>query len=186
MKDTTPRKTAKALGLKRYEGRECLHGHGTTRYVASGDCTRCRDVTKLIAAQKKRVLRGPVKKGRKIKHPIFVGPPKPKRVTFIPETEIDRWIVRSKGGKKTRLRKGLSIEYYKALIVTHCPLLGIELSYDKYTNNIAPDNYASLDKIDPNKGYVVGNVQIVSFRANTLKNSATLDELKLIVKNWPA
>jgi hypothetical protein len=186
MKDTTPRKTAKALGLKRYEGRACLYGHGTTRYVASGDCTRCRDITKLIAAQQKRILRGPVKLGRKRKHPIFVGPLKPKRVTFKPETEIDHWIVRSKGGKKARLRKGLSIADYKKLIVTHCPLLGIELSYEKYPGKAAPYNYASLDKIDPSKGYVVGNVQILSFRANTLKNSATLDELKLIVKNWPA
>lgn len=156
----------------------CIHGHHGERFVHNNGCVQCKKLSK-----KKNYTQA--KPGRPKKENAFVGPPKLKRFLFKPETEIDRWIVRSKGNKKAKLRKGLSIQYYKTLLVTHCPLLGIELSYDKYTNNIAPDNYASLDKIDPSKGYVVGNVQIVSFRANTLKNSATLDELKLIVKNWP-
>lgn len=184
MKDTTPRKTAKALGLKRYEGRACLHGHGTTRFVASGDCVTCRNTAKNIAAQQKRALRGPVKLGRKRKYPIFVGPPKPKRVVFVPVTEQEKWIARSKGNNKAKLRKELSIEYYKSLLVTHCPLLGLKLTYANCAGNNTPQNYATLDKIDPTKGYVPGNVQILSYRANTLKNSATLEELKLIVQNW--
>ena len=189
MNTPTPRLIAKAQGLTRYVGMTCIHGHHGERFVHNNGCVQCKKL-----AKKKNCIQAKPGRPKKIdlsasppkpKRVPFVGPPKPKRVTFMPETEIDRWIVRSKGGKKAKLRKGLSIADYKKLIVTHCPLLGIELSYDKYTNNSAPDNYASLDKIDPNKGYVVGNVQIVSFRANTLKNSATLDELKLIVKNWP-
>lgn len=108
------------------------------------------------------------------------------REFFIPTNDIEHWIKRSRNKPKTKTqRKGLTIADYKALIVTHCPLLGVELSYSAYTGNTTPSNYASLDKIDPSKGYVKGNVQIVSFRANTLKNSATLEELKMIVKNWP-
>jgi hypothetical protein len=99
-------------------------------------------------------------------------------------TVEEKWIARSKGNKKRMLRKDLSVEYYKSLLRTHCPLLEIELSYENYEGQIVPQNYATLDKIEPSKGYVKGNVQIISYRANTLKNSASLDEMKLLVKNW--
>ena len=177
MNTPTPRLIAKAQGLTRYIGMPCIHGHDGERFVHNNGCVQCKKL-----AKKKTCIQA--KRGRPRKNELFIGPPRLKRVTFKPETEIDRWIVRSKGNKKAKLRKGLSIADYKALVVTHCPLLGVELNYTKYSGNTAPNNYATLDKIDPDKGYVLGNVQIVSFRANTLKNSATLEELKLIVKNW--
>jgi hypothetical protein len=40
----------------------------------------------------------------------------------------------------------------------------------------------SLDKVDPGKGYVPGNVRVVSFKANRLKNNGTLDDFRRIVK----
>jgi len=180
----TPRKTAFINGLKRYEGRPCLHGHGTTRFVANGDCVVCRNAAKNKAAQQKRAARGLLKAGRKRKYPVFVGPPKPKRSVFIPITEQEKWIARSKSGNRRKLRSELKVEDYKSILVTHCPLLGLELTYTNCAGNNTPQNYATLDKIDPAKGYVPGNVQILSYRANTLKNSATLEELKTIVKNW--
>ena len=181
----TPKKLARELGLKRYEGRPCLHGHGVIRYVASGDCVRCRDIKKNIAAQQKRASRGLLKIGRKRKYPVFVGPPKPKtNQTYDKTTDVGNWIYRSKSGTRAKIRKGLTVKDYKSLIVTHCPLLGLELTYSLYKGKSCPINYATLDKIDPAKGYVVGNVQILSHRANSIKNNATLEELKLIVANW--
>ena len=35
----------------------------------------------------------------------------------------------------------------------------------------------SIDRIDNNKGYHKNNIVVVSFKANTMKNSATLKEL---------
>lgn len=32
---------ANAAGASTYEGKACKHGHGTTRYVASGGCVTC-------------------------------------------------------------------------------------------------------------------------------------------------
>ncbi len=38
-------------------------------------------------------------------------------------------------------------------------------------------NTATLDRIDNDIGYVVGNVAVISYRANTMKNDATLEEI---------
>ena len=36
----------------------------------------------------------------------------------------------------------------------------------------------SLDRIIPEKGYVKGNIIVVSLKANTMKNNATIEEIK--------
>lgn len=65
--------------------------------------------------------------------------------------------------------------------ITHtCPLLGIPLHRGKGN---ACDNSPTLDRLVPSKGYVSGNVAVISFRANRIKNDASLDELKLLTSN---
>lgn len=62
-----------------------------------------------------------------------------------------------------------------------CPVLGTELEYN--TKGIpCPPNAASLDRLDSTKGYIPGNVMVISFRANTLKSNATVEEVKKILK----
>jgi hypothetical protein len=43
-------------------------------------------------------------------------------------------------------------------------------------------NSPSLDRIDPTKGYVKGNVWIISSKANTFKSYATHEELKILTE----
>jgi hypothetical protein len=183
MKKDTPRKIAKSLGLKRYQEVPCTKGHSGIRFVTSMDCVECRAFLKAMASRRKRAERGPVKQGRPKKYPELIGPPKPfKKHPPKPITSFDFWVRRNRVQRTERTK--LSVEYYQTLYVTHCPLLGIELTYENCGQKAAPPNYATLDRIDATKGYEEGNVQILSFRANTIKGDATLEELKTIVRNW--
>lgn len=64
--------------------------------------------------------------------------------------------------------------------VTNCPILGIPMDFAKKGRGAA-DNSPSIDRIDPAKGYVPGNVWIISSKANRMKSDATLQELELLV-----
>jgi hypothetical protein len=57
-----------------------------------------------------------------------------------------------------------------------CPALGIELDYSKKL--CVRPNSPSLDRRIPELGYVKGNVQVISHKANTMKSDASLDELR--------
>jgi hypothetical protein len=60
-----------------------------------------------------------------------------------------------------------------------CPILGIPIikEYKKGTKGGPSPNSPSLDRIDNSKGYVKGNVRVISHKANTMKHNATSLEL---------
>lgn len=58
-----------------------------------------------------------------------------------------------------------------------CPILGITLKRNTGGNRPL-GNSPSIDKINPKLGYVKGNVQVISQRANIMKNDATVEELQ--------
>lgn len=62
---------------------------------------------------------------------------------------------------------------------THCPILGLELDYFA---PYAQENSPSFDRINSNLGYVKGNVQILSWRANRIKNNGTAEEHRKIAE----
>ena len=84
---------------------------------------------------------------------------------------------------ENKLNFNLTIDYLKSIYPKNniCPLLEIEIN--SYNKN-AKWNSASLDRIIPELGYVKGNVVFVSRRANIIKNNLTLEEMKLLLKNW--
>jgi hypothetical protein len=59
-----------------------------------------------------------------------------------------------------------------------CPVLGIPLVIgNSYSDR---ESSPSIDKLVPERGYVRGNVCVISFRANRLKSDATLTELEAV------
>lgn len=73
-----------------------------------------------------------------------------------------------------------NIEESDIIIPEICPLLEIPIilgEKDSY------ENTPSLDRIDNSKGYVKGNIWVISKKANSMKNSATPQELTTFCKN---
>ena len=58
--------------------------------------------------------------------------------------------------------------------------LGIDIDYEGERN---ANNIPSLDRINSSKGYVKGNVRIISNRANHLKLDASSDELIKVIED---
>lgn len=101
--------------------------------------------------------------------------------TWIHANPLRAWITSIKRGAKLRgLEFDLSVEDLE--VPTHCPLLGLPLTFE-IGRGKRTDNSASLDRLDSSKGYVKGNVWVVSWRANNLKRDATLTELKMLAAN---
>lgn len=69
------------------------------------------------------------------------------------------------------------LEFGDVVWPTHCPILGMELDY--FTETIA-ENSVSFDQIVAGKGYIKGNVHIISWRANRIKNNGTAKEHRMI------
>lgn len=67
------------------------------------------------------------------------------------------------------------------IIPNMCPILDIDIIQG---GNKRSNNSPSLDRIDNSKGYTPDNVIVVSYRANKLKNDATLDELRMLVERY--
>jgi len=74
----------------------------------------------------------------------------------------------------------LTLEQLKAIYPADnkCPVFGTELQFG---NAGFREHSPSIDKIDPNKGYTLDNVQIISWRANRLKADASINELEMLL-----
>jgi transcriptional regulator with XRE-family HTH domain len=81
-----------------------------------------------------------------------------------------------------------TITFKDAVIPDRCPVLGITLqkSVRPVGTNLKKndiDNSPTLDRIIPSKGYVPGNVAVISHRANRIKNDSTIEEMQKIL-DW--
>lgn len=78
--------------------------------------------------------------------------------------------------KKNGIPFGLDLS--DLVVPTHCPVFGLPLVRN---GRVMADDNPSVDRIDPALGYVKGNVWVISWRANRLKNNAKLWELEALV-----
>ena len=70
-------------------------------------------------------------------------------------------------------------------IPTHCPILGTELrqTWGNVNEQSTESHCPSIDRIDNSKGYIKGNVAIISNAANRMKSSLTYQEIESFCKN---
>lgn len=63
-----------------------------------------------------------------------------------------------------------------------CPVFGFKLDWYKDGRGGADDS-PSIDRLIPEKGYVPGNVTLISLKANRIKNDSDLSELRMVA-DW--
>lgn len=115
---------------------------------------------------------------------LFGLAPKMPEITY--DTEYNRirgYIIRNSKYCAKRRNIEFSIKYTDFELPEVCPILGIKLEYGAGHDGNAPQ-HATLDRIDNTKGYVPGNVMIVSRLANAMKNEASFNQLQTFITNY--
>ena len=92
-----------------------------------------------------------------------------------PRKRMYTWIKSS--AKKNNVPFDITID--DIIIPKVCPVLGIPIVLGESKRS---DNSPSLDKFVPELGYVKGNINVISWRANRLKNNGTPEEFRRLVK----
>ncbi len=167
------RDAAKKAGLTQYfTGKPCLNGHVAKRSTATGQCLECQ------RGSRKRYNAAP---GRKEAHRLRQA----KRVrdglerAAYKRNPRSRWLA---GARSRAKRSSVPFDLTAADIVipTHCPVLGCKLEIG---DNRQSDTAPSLDRLRPERGYVRGNVFVISYKANRWKNNASPQDLRTIA-DW--
>lgn len=86
---------------------------------------------------------------------------------------------RTKRANAVRIGYSWDLDYGDLEWPTHCPILGMELDWFA---EVRQENSPSFDQIIAGKGYVKGNVQIISWRANRIKNDGTAEEHRKVAE----
>lgn len=86
-----------------------------------------------------------------------------------------------KRAKRDNVPIDIDHDYVMNLATDICPALGIPISYTN--SGHLKDNSATLDKFDAERGYVKGNVNIISRLANIIKTSATANQVRHVA-DW--
>lgn len=81
-------------------------------------------------------------------------------------------------------KKGISFDVSEEdiTIPSTCPVFGFNLDFNIGKGAGGKFNSVSLDRIDNNKGYIPGNVQVISSLANRMKSAANPEQLVQFAK----
>ena len=203
------RKEAKEKGLKFYfTGSTCKRGNVYNRLTSTGVCycELCRDL--LRQYENNRYANNDeykqYKKDTSQKYDTYEKRKRNRVKTgnLVLNERLQKWRVEQ---NKEKLRKYSVDSYYKDLqrqlysnakqrakkynipfniskddiiVSKTCPVFGIEIKWGIGFGKT--NNSPSLDRVIPEKGYVKGNVVVISWLANKLKNNGTLEQLQQI------
>ena len=81
-----------------------------------------------------------------------------------------KYTMKVQNAAKRGIHFNLSLSTFRSLFTRKkCAYTGVPLTLHRDINNNLPKNYATLERIDNKKGYVVGNVVVISHEANSVK-----------------
>lgn len=148
----TEREVAKANGSPTYfTGKPCKRGHLSERFVSTYTCMECSR-KELYQTERER---------------------------YRTSDNTLSYQLRTIKNKCKKLGIPFNITLDQIEQPEYCPVLGIKLNYawgggGGFTTK---GNKASIDKLIPELGYVLGNVFVISWRANKLKSDMNFDEI---------
>lgn len=87
---------------------------------------------------------------------------------------IEKILFRSARERARKKNIDFNIDITDIVIPDKCPVLGMPFTVG---NNRPVGNSPTVDRIIPSKGYVKGNIMVISYRANTIKSDARPQEL---------
>ena len=157
--DLISREEAQQQGLYRYfNGKPCRKGHIAQKYVSNMSCVVCRNIKNKSLEHRKISKEKYEELGSKYIKAMW-------------------WRAKKRSEKK---KIDFSIDLSDIKIPEFCPVFGFkfEISEGKGPSDKSP----SLDRIDSNKGYVKGNVQVISFKANRIKTDCDSKDIEKVLK----
>ena len=170
-----------------FTGAPCRYGHVVHRYVKTGRCAMCKTME-----NKDRIERnGPCKRD-----PIKLEAKRKKwndsdggykaRMLWRERHPEKAWAAAAIGTAKSRAKqKGvpfdIDAQYLISILAPTCPVFGtpFKLIFAGHLSAESP----TLDRLIPPKGYVRGNIAVISHKANSIKQNATWQEIQQVV-DW--
>jgi len=82
--------------------------------------------------------------------------------------------------KINNLPINITLDYLMSIFPSNnlCPVLGLPFEWG---TRIHKDMSPSIDRIIPSKGYVMGNVKFISYKANRIKNDSNIEILEKLI-----
>jgi len=164
----------------KYIGRECPKCYTNIKYTRNRGCVKCelkygkekRDETRHGAGRETYL-----KERREYYSKNTFEINRRERTYSLKNIEKRLFSQSKKRAKKNNQEH--SIEIGDIFVPSHCPILNILLSVGVGGVHAGSP---TLDRIDNTKGYLKGNVHVISHRANASKSDLTLEELVLMGK----
>ena len=173
------RSVAKELGLKKYfSGKPCPKGHISNRNTINSSCVDClSNKAKLDWENGKRRSKESCKMANKNWNASKKGITSKQK--WKEKDPKNAWAVSARGGCKVRSEKkgspfNVSSAYILSITPDECPVFKTKFIF--IGQKTCPES-ATIDRLDPKKGYVEGNIAVISMRANTIKNAYGSEEI---------
>ena len=161
-----------------FTGVPCKNGHISERYVNGNGCLECLKNRYQSNRDKQLLYQNEWYQKNKESQSIYQSKRIKERVGC-KSTENQLYYA----AKHRAKLKGLDFNLEKSDVVIpqYCPVF-THLELDKKNSGNSKANSPTLDRIDNTKGYVKGNIKVISHKANSLKSSGTIPEFLKIIE----